>query len=438
MHPGQHPFSREFFGPEPHQQRGIGVLPAPGGIAHPVRDHAALFRGGGKDLPARAHAEAEDPGPVREMDVQAVIRRREIPAGPAVLRAVDGRLPVLDAHPHGKGLPLHRDALLMQSLKGVPGRVSDGEDDLPAGERGFRPAGHYRDPGEPPYRSPAATGSAGTARGGRPSGFRRFRFRQQPCEPGAEADFPAEGENFLPDVLHHGDQHIGADVGLRVTEHRFVRPVPGKLLQHPGDARIVGAGVELPVGEGPGAALAELHVVLRVQRAAGPEGFHGAAAGVHVLPPLQHDGAQARLCQHQGGEHPRRAEAHHNGPGRICRTGPGEFHFRNLIHRGAVFRHIRVPGAAAQNSAFVPLHADGHRADPAELRFPARVQRAPLQHARRDLLRRQPELFCRQCGQLFSRLRKFFISGGQPQIPYQNHDPSLPARAPLAQAHCRL
>ena len=58
-------------------------------------------------------------------------------------------------------------------------------------------------------------------------------FNLQSGEPGPEADLPAEGDNLLSDVLHHSDQHVGADVGLRVVQHGFRGPVSVKLPQHP-------------------------------------------------------------------------------------------------------------------------------------------------------------------------------------------------------------
>ena len=193
------------------------------------------------------------------------------------------------------------------------------------------------------------------------------------------------------------------------------------------------AGVELPVRKGPSAALAELHVVFRVQRAPGAEGFHRPAPGLHILPALQYHRPQAGAGQHQRREHPRRAEANDDGLFSPDRRA-GEI--RDLINQRAVFQHVRI-FAAPQDFRLVPPDFDSYGADPADLRLTSGVQRAFFQHAFRDLFRRDAELPRCKLRQALRCQSKIFLRR-QAEISYQDHAPSLPARAPLAQAHCRL
>ena len=65
-----------------------------------------------------------------------IFRRAQIGAvsGGTVLGAIDHLLAVLDAHAHGKGLLLHTHTVVVKHLKGIPGAVADGEDQVPDGK----------------------------------------------------------------------------------------------------------------------------------------------------------------------------------------------------------------------------------------------------------------------------------------------------------------
>ena len=185
----------------------------------------------------------------------------------------------------------------------------------------------------------------------------------------------------------------------------------------------MGAGVQLAVGKGAGAALTELHVVLRVQGPAPAEGLHRGSPLLHGLAPLQYDGPCPRPGQHQGGEHARRAEAHHHGP--LVGTNLG-----NLINRGLVFGNV-LPGPAE----IPPLLRQGHRygADVMNVVFLPGIQGALYQLKLPDLpgfAAQSPGSLAFQGGELLSHL--------QAQRSNQNHAPNLPARRPLLQAHWRL
>lgn len=98
--------------PHPDQQRAVGVDGVAGVLAHAVDHQAALFGGGGHHHPAGAHAEGIDAPPAQRPAGQLVIRRAQgrMPGETAVLAAIDKGAGMLNAHPHGKGLLLHRHA----------------------------------------------------------------------------------------------------------------------------------------------------------------------------------------------------------------------------------------------------------------------------------------------------------------------------------------
>ena len=155
-------------------------------------------------------------------------------------------------------------------------------------------------------------------------------------------------------------------MGLGVVGDALRRTVLIKFLQHPAHALVMGAGVQLAVGKGAGAALTELHVALRVQGPAPAEGLHRGSALLHGLAPFQHDGLCPGPGQHQGREHPRRAKAHHPGP--LVRSDPG-----NLINRGLVFGNV-LPGPA--EPAALVRHSHRYGADIMNIVFLPGIQGA--------------------------------------------------------------
>ena len=78
--------------------------------------------------------------------------------------------------------------------------------------------------------------------------------------------------------------------------------------------RVVDARRELAVGERPRAALAELHVRLRVERAAAPEALDILVARVDIVAAFEHERLAALARERQGGEHACGAKADDDGP----------------------------------------------------------------------------------------------------------------------------
>ena len=128
----------------------------------------------------------------------------------------------------------------------------------------------------------------------------------------AEADLPAQGQDLPPDALHHVDQHVRADVGLGVIADALRRAVGGELLQHPGMRLSWVPVFSFPSEKVPAPPSPNWTLFSGSSRSAGAEGVHRGLAAEGVLPPLEHQGLCPGPGQHQRGEHPRRAEAHHH------------------------------------------------------------------------------------------------------------------------------
>ena len=123
-----------------------------------------------------------------------------------ILLRVHIALAVLDAHAHGKGLRLHRDARAAQHGEGVARTVADREHRVLRGEC-IRSVGR-RDPqrGEPSV-PPLQSGDL---------------MR--------EAHLRTEGKQLLPQILQNGVEPVGADVRLGVDEDVLARAERGELL----------------------------------------------------------------------------------------------------------------------------------------------------------------------------------------------------------------
>ncbi len=229
------------------------------------------------------------------MGDELVGRRAErgVPRRRAVLRAVDVRLQVLDARPHGEGLALEREGAAAQQLEDIACGVPAGEDDARGGDALLRCG-------------------AAVARLDGDSARRPVRRAVDVDQAAAEADLAPEVADALDDPGDDGGQDVRAHVGLRVPEDLAPRP---RLDQRPEDqpvSRVARAGVELAVGEGPGAPESELDVALRVECALGLEALDGPGPPPRVVAALDEQGLEARLGEGERGEQPRAPRAHHH------------------------------------------------------------------------------------------------------------------------------
>ena len=127
-------------------------------------------------------------------------------------------------------------------------------------------------------------------------------------------DLSTQRNDLLAQTLHHLDQLEGADVRVRLVQDFGRRAMLHKFLHHLAaqKARVLDLAVELAVGKRAGAAFAELHVALRVERFLAPQAPGVLSALPHRLAALQHDGPEPHLRQHQRRKHAAWPETHHH------------------------------------------------------------------------------------------------------------------------------
>ena len=197
---------------------------------------------------------------------------------------IDQRLRVLDAEANGERLGFHEHTRRMQHLEGVARAVAEGEDDLAGGD----------------FLSTRQRYAAHVS-----------FLDVQSSDAALEANLPAARDDLGAHALDHADQPEGTDVRMRDVEDFLGCPGFDEFGQHLASemARILDLAVEFAVRKGAGAALAELHVRLRVQLVIAPQ-FPGVfRAFAHGLAALQHQRLEAHLRQDQRGEDAGRPEA---------------------------------------------------------------------------------------------------------------------------------
>ena len=249
-----------------------------------------------------------------------------------ILGRVHIRLPMLDAHAHGKGLGGHGHPRAVQHLHRVAGAVAQRQQRLTAGQRIQALRALHRQ-----CRQVVSLYSDA---------------RQLMAKP----DVRAQRQQLSAHVLQCDMQHIRSHMGLGVPEDVLRRTARHQLLHNVTMAQVLGAGVQLAVGKRACAAFTELDVGFGIQHAAAPEALHILLAALHALAPLQHDGLRPAPGQHQRREQARRPHAYHHRR---------QLHRCNGRRQGVDLRriagHMPVP-AALQEPRFV-LHGDGHGVD---------------------------------------------------------------------------
>ena len=203
----------------------------------------------------------------------------------AVLGLIDILLQMFDAHTHRKGFCLHGDTQSLQMTEGISCAVANGKDHMVAGN-GF-------------FSVDLQAGNCAV-------------FLVQVRDLGMEADFTAQGNDPLADVLHHRQQHIRTHMRLGIKENILSCSRFYKLFQHPADAGIVDTGVQLAVRERTGAAFAKLDIAFGVQFSGFEEMLHLFMAGSRIFTTLQNNGTKSINRQNQGRKHTRRAKTHNH------------------------------------------------------------------------------------------------------------------------------
>ncbi len=166
-----------------------------------------------------------------------------------------------------------------------------------------------------PRRAKSSKSSRASCRARAPGGRRRAcarpaRTAARTCPASTtrslDAGVPAERAPAALELLAHGGdgrrEDVGADVRLSLGEDARHPAEAGEELDHLADRGVVDAGAQLAVGVGPGAALAEVHVGLRVERPGAHQLGHVAAARGDRLAAVQDHRGHAALEQRPGAE----------------------------------------------------------------------------------------------------------------------------------------
>ena len=289
-------------------------------------------------MTAGADAEGEGRAPSRQMAGQFIVRGRQQFKSLAILLTADGRLVMLNTHPDGKIFLLHGHSCIPEHAEGIPCRMAGGQNQGITGQPVFPRRPHNV------------------------NFLHLVPLQHQALQPVPKTDITPQGDKFFPHGLYHPAQHIRAHVGLVGVLH-----IPGgsrlhQGIQHRPDPGVMGTGGQLSVGESTGTALSKLDIGALIQLAPGPEFLHIRRPGVHILPPLQHDGRDPIAGQKQGGKQPRRSHTHHHGRHRGGSSHTGE-RIGPPLHQGNILPR-RVP-----NQPLLLGHGQLHRIDVMRLVF---------------------------------------------------------------------
>ena len=171
------------------------------------------------------------------MNRQLIVCRTQMGwMGLSILCLIDKALGMLNAHAHGKGLADHGKAVLVQSLKGIPSTVPDGQDHM------IR------------FKGPGLS--------------RRFIFNgtdmpvfpDESCHPGLKADLAAQGTDVFPDSDDAVGQLVRSDMRFGIIGDLRGCTVLDQGMQNRENPRILDSAVQLSVRKGPRTALAELDI----------------------------------------------------------------------------------------------------------------------------------------------------------------------------------
>src|SRR5215471_7699886 len=273
-------------------------------------------------------------------------------------RAIDHGLWVLDANADGKRLLLHCDATSHHRVERIPGAIAHCENDML--RRDLLPVG------EDQAREAALAACRADVE------IDHLRF---------EPLLPAQFQDRLADVLDHRYQTERAYMRLADVED-FVRCARcHEFGEHfaPDVSGIFDAAVELAVGEGTGAAFAELRIAVRIEDPLAPQAPSVFGAFPHHLAALDYDWTKTHLRKGQRRKQAARSATDNDGP----RNAPARRFGDELIIRVRCRPHM-LGINPAQRSLLIP-DLDVDRIDELDCGALARVIAAPLDGPAQDV-----------------------------------------------------
>ena len=233
-------------------------------MAHAVDDDPAGFRRRADDNAAGTHAEGicgPTSGPI--MIHQSIVGRpqsRMTRRGP-VLGPVDQFLGMFDAHADRKRFCFHRRPAMQQRLISVPGAMADSEQDGRAGQL-FAPIDGQSDESS------------------------LFHLKIRHLLP--ETHLAAQHFDLPADVPDHLPQAVGADMRFVPIANFRWRSRFHHNIQRLGHQPVMHPGCQFPVGKGPGAPFAKLHIGRFIEDALFPKLSDCQLPRFHVRSPFQH------------------------------------------------------------------------------------------------------------------------------------------------------
>ena len=196
----------------------------------------------------------------------------------------------------------------------------------------------------------------------------------EPCDPRVEADLAAGMADGFADVGDDLGQPVGADVGVRLIKDCVGGAVKMEELQGPAVvAALFRSRVELAVGKGARAALAEAVVGVRVERMFAMDQGDVALAAADILAALEHDRLESAFDQTQGREKSGRPRADDENRLFVRDVGVIEPHrFKNrrglIGHSPYAEVDFDVPTPGVDGTAQNPHGGEARRFDPERLR----------------------------------------------------------------------
>ena len=195
-------------------------------IAHAVDRQKPLLRRCIDDIAPRTHAERVDAPPVRKPVCQLVrCGRHLIRASRPVERPVNHSLRMLNPESDGERLRRHAQACIIQHPEGIARGVSDRQHKYICHQMGLQGLRFLVRLLPLCHNLPDLPLSAASGFPCRPHTDQLFR----------EADLPAAGDDFIPDVSNRFSQHIGSDVRLIGIQNLRIGTCLHKGLQHKPD-----------------------------------------------------------------------------------------------------------------------------------------------------------------------------------------------------------
>ena len=290
----------EILSPDTHQKGSIAVFRITGMETHAIDRNAAGLGSGGDDVAAGAHAEGVDPSCVRRVTDELVGSgtERGMSGEGSVLGTVDQNPRMFDPNTHGKRLLHHTDALGEEGLDGVPGGMTDGQQNR--------------------IREEFFTDIVM----GQDCAFHMVSAKNQFFQTGFKTNGATERNDFIADRGDDPLETVGTDMREMIHPNFLRRAVRNEGIQNRTQIGRLDATGKLSVGECSGTAFTKLYIRIRIEDALRRKFFDIQCAGFHRPSALDKHRVCSCTGQHQRGKETGRTGTDHQR--RRRKTGGGK------------------------------------------------------------------------------------------------------------------